>query len=91
MSDHTTAIELLKEWCPVHTGSSAGDFTTITLENEAEWVVTCHHNDILTYVGPAEAGDDPSDLSVGLLGRSKREQDAESLVVIHVEDKRSAT
>lgn len=84
------AIELMKEWGPVHAGSSAGDFSTITLENEAGWVVTSHHNDTLTYVDPEESGDDPSDLSVGLLGRSKRDQDAESLTVIHVEDKRKA-
>ena len=82
------AITLMKEWGPVHAGCSAGDFSTITLEDETGWVVTSHHNDILTYVFPAEAADEPSDLSVGLLGRSKRRQDADSLTVIHVEDKR---
>ena len=82
------AITLMKEWGPVHAGCSAGDFSTITLDNETGWVVTSHHNDILTYVCTEEAGDDPSDLSVGLLGRSKRGQDADSLIVIHVEDKR---
>ena len=82
------AITLMKEWGPVHAGCSAGDFSTITLDNETGWVVTSHHNDILTYVSPEEVGDDPSDLSVGLLGRSKRGQDADSLTVIHVEDKR---
>ena len=84
------SIELIKEWGPVNAGSSAGDFSTITLENKTGWVVTSHHNEILTYVGLEESGDNPSDLSVGLLGRSKRNQDAESLTVIHVEDKRNA-
>ena len=84
------ATELLKEWGPVHAGSSAGDFSPITLDNEVGWVVTSHHNDVLTYVAFDEVGDDPSDLSVGLLGRSKRGQDADSLSVIHVEDKRKA-
>ncbi|MEN8215562.1 MAG: hypothetical protein ABFS56_04150 [Pseudomonadota bacterium] len=84
------AVELMKEWGPVHAGTSAGDFSTITLEDDSGWVVTSHHNDILTYVAPEEGGDEPTDLSVGLLGRSKRNQDAESLAVIHIEDKRNA-
>ncbi len=84
------AIELMKQWGPVHAGCSAGDFSTITLDDEAGWVVTCHHDDILTYVSPDECGDDTSDVAVGLLGRSKRGQDAETLTVIHVEDKRGA-
>ena len=84
----TQASELLKEWGLVHTGSFAGDLSTITLENDVGWVVTSHHNDILTYVSPEEAGDDPSDLSVGLIGRFKRGHDTDSLSVIHVENKR---
>ena len=84
------AIGLMKEWGPVHAGSSAGDFSTIALENDAGWVVTCHHNDILTYVLPEELDDSPEDLLVGLHGRSKRDRDAESLTVIHIEDKRNA-
>ncbi|WP_179278667.1 hypothetical protein [Actinomadura mexicana] len=47
-----------------------------------------HHNDILTFVAPEEAGDDAPDLAGGLLGRSKRDQDGRELVVVHVEDKR---
>ena len=84
------SFELIKVWWPVNAGSSAGDFSTITLEIKTGWVVNSHHNEILTYVGLEESGDNPSDLSVGLLGRSKRNQDAESLTVIHVEDKRNA-
>lgn len=82
------AVKLMKEWGPVYPGSSAGDFSTITLEDGSGWVVTSHHHDILTYVAPEEAGDNPNEISVGLLGRSKRNQDAETLVVIHTEDKR---
>jgi cell wall assembly regulator SMI1 len=41
------ATNLLREFGPVHAGSPAGDFSTITLENGRGWVVTCHHNDIL--------------------------------------------
>jgi hypothetical protein len=83
------ATALLREWGPVHAGSSFGDFSTIELEGDKGWVVTCHHNDILTYVGPDEvAPEAASDLGVGLLGRSKRGQDAEEPRVIHVEDRR---
>ncbi|GAB3965998.1 hypothetical protein GCM10029978_030130 [Actinoallomurus acanthiterrae] len=51
-----------------------------------------HHNDVLTYVAPDElSGDDePSDLAIGLYGRSKRGQDGDELRVVHVEDRRAA-
>jgi hypothetical protein len=85
------ATELLRERGPVHPGSSFGDFGTITLEGGAGWVVTCHHDDILTYVGPDEVSpEQANDLAVGLLGRAKRGQDAEELRVLHVEDRRKA-
>lgn len=84
------ATVLLREWGPIHAGSSFGDFGTITLDEGMGWVVTCHHNDILTFVGPDEfTPDNAEDLAVGLLGRSQRGQDAEELCVIHVEDRRS--
>ena len=84
------AVALMKEWGPVHAGSPAGDFGVIELPDGLGWVVTCHHNDILTLVGPDEVSpEEANDLVVGLLGRSKRHQDAEGLVVIHVEDRRS--
>ncbi len=83
------AMELLRDWGPVHAGASFGDFGVIELP-AGGWAVTGHHPDILTHVGPAEVGpDETSDLSVGLLGRSKRDQDAEDLRVIHVEDRRT--
>ena len=82
------AIELMREWGPVHVGSPAGDFNVITLPDGLGWVVTCHHNDILTYVSPVEMEGEPSDLVVGLYGRSKRHQDSQDLQVIHIEDNR---
>ncbi|MFI5925030.1 hypothetical protein ACIA3K_03505 [Micromonospora sp. NPDC051543] len=81
------AIEILREYGPVHVGSSAGDFSTITLDPGPGWVVYGHHNDVLTYMGPDEV-QDSSDLAVGLYGRHKRDQDGHELDVIHVEDKR---
>ena len=85
------AIELMREWGPVHAGSPAGDFSVVTLTEYPGWVVTGHHNDILTYVAPEEMeADKRSNLAIGLFGRSKRDRDASALQVIHVEDKRNA-
>lgn len=81
------AAELLGAWGPVHVGTPAGDFSTITLKDHPGWAVTCHHGDVLTWVGPHEAAPDPEDdglLGVGLLGRSKRDQDAAERKVVHV-------
>ena len=86
------ATALMKQWGPVHAGSPAGDFSTITLDDGLDWVVTSHHNDIFTCVTSEEIGPvGATDLVVGLLGRSKRDQDAQELEVLHVEDKRGAT
>ncbi|MFF4104058.1 hypothetical protein [Streptomyces sp. NPDC001903] len=83
------ATDLLKEFGPAHAGSSAGDFGVIDLKDVEGWVVTGHHNDVLTYVGLDEP-QDQSQTAVGLLGRSKRHQDGVELHVVHVEDKRSS-
>ena len=86
------ATALMKQWGPVHVGSPAGDLSTITLKAGLGWVVTSHHNDILTCVTPEEIGPGrATDSMVGLLGRSKRDQDTQELEVLHVEDKRSTT
>ncbi|MEU4324553.1 hypothetical protein [Nonomuraea dietziae] len=82
------ARDLLREFGPVHAGTPAGDFTTIGLDDAPGWAVTCHHPDILTYVADDELETD-DDLTVGLFGRGKRDQDGHELVVVHVEDKRS--
>ncbi|MDT0466431.1 hypothetical protein [Streptomyces gibsoniae] len=84
------ATKILGEFGPVHAGSSAGDFGVINVKDADGWVVTGHHQDVLTYVGP----DEPSgqeDFAVGLCGRSKRHQDATELRVVHVEDKRGSS
>src|SRR5262249_11435627 len=71
-------------------GSSFGDFSVITLDNGRGWVVTCHHPDILTMVGRDEVEPDSTDVLIGLLGRSKRGQDTDELLVLHVENRRTA-
>ncbi|MHC4478586.1 MAG: hypothetical protein ACYTEL_23360 [Planctomycetota bacterium] len=81
------AVDLMKEFGPVYPGSPAGDFSVIALDEHPGWVVTCHHADILTYVMPNEVGENTDDVSIGLLGRSKRAKDADQLQVVHVEDR----
>ncbi|CAL9664337.1 hypothetical protein SUDANB126_07158 [Streptomyces sp. enrichment culture] len=61
----------------------------IDLKDVEGWVVTGHHNDVLTYVGPDEP-QDQSQIAVGLFGRSKRHRDGTELHVVHVEDKRGS-
>lgn len=61
----------------------------VDLKDDEGWVVTGHHNDILTYVGPGEP-QDQSQIVVGLFGRSKRHRDGTELHVMHVEDKRGS-
>jgi hypothetical protein len=85
----TQALALMREWGPVQVGTSAGDFNVIDPVHAPGWVVTSHHNDIMTYVGPDEIGQpNPGDLYVGLFGREKRDRDAHELEIIRVEEKR---
>ena len=79
------AVELLREWGPVQVGTDAGDFNVVELVQHPGWVVTCHHPDILTYVDPEEVGEGAAEVMIGLIGRSKRDQDAHELRVVHVE------
>jgi hypothetical protein len=84
------ARALLAEWGPVHVGTPSADFNVVDLVHEPGWIVTCHHPDILAYVSPEEFGTtDPPDITIGLLGREMRAQDASDLSVVHVEDRES--
>jgi hypothetical protein len=85
----TQATALLREQGPVEANSPHGDFGVITFDDGLGWVVTCHYNDILTFVGPDEARPGAADLVVGLVSRNKRDRDARALRVLHVEDRRS--
>ncbi|WP_316783980.1 hypothetical protein [Streptomyces sasae] len=81
------ATEILREFGPVYAGSPAGDFGVIDVKDADGWVVTGHHQDVLTYVAP----DEPSgqeNFAVGMCGRSKRHRDGTELHVVHVEDRR---
>jgi hypothetical protein len=81
------AVEILRDYGPVHIGSAAGDFGTTALDPGPGFVVSGHHSDVLTFVGSDEVSE-PTDLVVGLYGRNKRDQDGHELEVIHVEDRR---
>ncbi|MFC9602802.1 hypothetical protein ACFTTN_04980 [Streptomyces niveus] len=83
------ATDLLKKFGPAHAGSSAGDFGVIDLKDVEGWVVTGHHDDVLTYVALDEP-QDQSQIAVGLFGRLKRHRDGTELHVVHVEDKRGS-
>lgn len=81
------ATEILRTWGPVHAGTSAGDFGTLVLNPGPGWAVYGHHPDMFTYVAPEEVSD-TSNLVVGMFGRGKRDKDAHTLQVVHVEDAR---
>lgn len=79
------AVEIMKEYGPVHAGSPAGDITTIKLTYTEGWVVGGHHYGMYTYVNPAELPNDkPTDIEVGLAGRQKRDKDGKDLKVIYI-------
>jgi len=61
----------------------------ITPDEMPGWVVSGHDPAVLTYVSFAEAGGpDAKKEDVALVGRAKLEKDADTLKIIHVEDRR---
>ncbi|MDQ0990538.1 hypothetical protein [Streptomyces sp. V3I7] len=83
------ATEILREFGPVRAGSAAGDFGVIDVKDADGWVVTGHHQDVLSYVAPDEPSG-PENFAVGMCGRSKRHRDGTELHVVHVEDRRGS-
>ena len=78
------AIRLMKEFGPVHAGGPAGDFNVITLNQTEGWVVSGHGYGMYTYVNPSEIeANSPNDVTIGLYGRSKRNQDGENPKIIY--------
>ncbi len=84
------AISLMEKFGKVSAGNPAGDFSVINLSNDEGYAVTCHHPDILTYVSPSEIEENAEDWKIGLVGRSKRNEDAHDLEIIHIEDNRQS-
>ncbi|MDO4878515.1 MAG: hypothetical protein Q3966_04360 [Neisseria sp.] len=83
------AQELMREWGGVAVGTPSADFGVTELANNAGWVVTGHHNNILNFVFPDE-GRDKEEFAIGLIGRSYRAADADGLKIVHIEDHRGA-
>jgi len=88
------AIVIMKMWGPVVPGTSAGDFKVDTWEDLPGWTVFYHHPDMANYVSPEEFGEESedqirNDMIIGLIGRNKRNEDAKSHKIVHVEDKRT--
>ncbi|KAL2796680.1 hypothetical protein BJX66DRAFT_299074 [Aspergillus keveii] len=86
----TQAIDILKEWGPVHVATPSADFNVIDLSEEevAGYVVTGHHKDVLNYVPGDKVREGAPSMFAGLVGRGYRDEDAKGLKVVHVEDKR---
>lgn len=67
----------------VHAGCAFGDFNVLRPSSGKGWIVTGHDPSMFTYVSEEEAVS-TDDFSVGLLGRSKRDMDAEDCQNIHI-------
>ncbi len=81
----TEAIRLMKEFGPVHAGGPAGDFNVITLNETEGWVVSGHGYGMYTYVNPSELEtNSPDDITIGLYGRSKRNNDGENPKIAYI-------
>ena len=92
------AITIMKESGRIQAGTPSDYFSISPLGSDTGWIVTYHHPDILNYVSPEEIMRvrkyafpeefDDRDPTIGLFGREKRRKVAETLKIIHVEDKR---
>lgn len=82
------ALDVMREFGPVHPGTPSGDFNVVKLPEPFGWVVTCEHPDVLNYVSPDEVRSDTPEVTIGLLGRGRRHRDAQELRITHVEDTR---
>lgn len=82
---------LLSTWGVVQEGTESADFGVFILDNGLGCVVTCHHEDIMTFVGPDECPRIPDEFIIGSRGRNKRTLDATELSILHIEDNRRNT
>ena len=81
----SAAKQLMSEFGPVHAGCPAGDFNVVRLRGNDGWIVTSHHQQILTHVPIEEFEDQANELAIGLFGRANRDKDAREQKVTHVE------
>lgn len=79
------AVKEMKEFGPVYAGGQAGDFNVIELKQTEGWIVSGHGYGMYTYVNPAELENkNPSDIEIGLFGRSKRDKDGKGPEIIYI-------
>ena len=66
-----------------------GDINFSELKNGDGWITFCVCDQIFTFVSIDEVEEAAREsFEPGLLGRSKRDKDAQALVVVHVSDNR---
>ncbi|KAH8692154.1 hypothetical protein BGW36DRAFT_464706 [Talaromyces proteolyticus] len=89
------AREIMSTDGPVRVGSQMGDFSIQKLDEPFNgWIVAGHHPDMINYIAAEDdrlsdqAATDQSSFMVGILGRNDRDQDSQSLNIIHIEDNR---
>ncbi len=79
----TKATQIITEYGPVYPGTYTADFNVTENSAAQGIIVTCWHNDVLSFVGKDEGEDNM--LVNALIGRSKRDEDGRSPEVLHVE------
>ncbi len=82
------AIDILRLHGPVHAGTDTADFNIVDADGLPGKIITCHHPQILAYVAFEEAPPGANELVIGLMGRARRDLDAQELSVVHVEQQK---
>jgi len=77
------AVEILRQHGPVTPGTPSGDFEVIKIPEVNGWLVIGNYPGMMMYVSNEEAGK-KDDFEIGMIGRTKREQDAKELEVTHI-------
>lgn len=81
------ALDQITEFGPVSSGNPAGDISISKLNLVRGWSVGGHGYGMYTYVDASEMLDEnPSDIDVGLYGRSKRDKDSKEMTIIFVHE-----
>ncbi|MBD3405162.1 MAG: hypothetical protein GF411_03385 [Candidatus Lokiarchaeota archaeon] len=80
------ALEIIEKWAPMAPGTPLGDFSVGSANNIPGWIVSYYHEDIGNYIAPEEIDEEePSILTIGLLGRAKRVADYDACEIVHIE------
>lgn len=82
------ALNLMAAFGPVCIGTQSADFDVTDLNKTEGWIVSGHGYGMYTYVSPSEIKSNITDIAaIGLLGRAKRDLDAENPIIIHINRK----